>query len=111
VLATESQDGRARLWDVDNGRELRATQPREGYVESVAFHPDGKLLAYGLRGGSAWLWDTVSGSELMIAATTTSNVSFSADGRWLAFSARDGSIHLWDAIARRDGPVLLYPLD
>ena len=80
VLATGSQDGKTRLWDVETGRELLSATTRPSYIETLAFHPNGTLLAYAGRDSAVWLWDTTARSERMIAPVTTSNIAFSPDG-------------------------------
>jgi WD40 repeat protein len=53
-LATGSQDGTVRLWDVATGQEVLALRP--GTAESLAFSPDGKCLAawIGVSGVTVW---------------------------------------------------------
>jgi len=109
VLATGSQDGKTRLWEVETGRELLSATTRPSYVETLAFHPGGVLLAYGGRDSVVWLWDTSTRSERMIAPITTSNISFSPDGRWLAFAELDTSVHLWNVTDAREAPALPFP--
>jgi WD40 repeat protein len=45
TLASASEDGTVRLWDVATGRPLGPPLKGRGDVESVAFSPDGKTLA------------------------------------------------------------------
>lgn len=49
-----------RLWEVEPGKEKAALELRR--AESVAFSPDGKLLASG-GGRTAKLWDVITGKE------------------------------------------------
>jgi WD40 repeat protein len=66
TLASGSNDGAVKLWDVATGRE-RATllnpffagRPEKGRfrVESLAFTPDGRTLASGSYDGRIRLWD------------------------------------------------------
>ncbi|NLS93318.1 MAG: protein kinase [Planctomycetaceae bacterium] len=73
---------------------------------SVAFSPDGKLIATG--GGSDWnlkLWDGTTGKKLAELGGHKSHiccVDFSSDGRWLLTAGgRDGTAILWDVAARK----------
>jgi WD40 repeat protein len=43
-LATSSNDGTARLWDVETGEELCTLTGHTQAVFDVAFSPDGRLL-------------------------------------------------------------------
>ena len=72
-------------------------------LTTVAFHPDGHLLAAGAADGSIKLFD-VTGSQLMHtfpaptgAASPVTALSFSENGTWMA-SANEGqtSVMVWD---------------
>lgn len=106
VLATGSQDGIARLWDIESGRVLSSTAPRSSYIETVVFQPHGTLLAYGVRDGEVWLWDPAQRTERRIVRSAQGNVCFSGDGRWLIYGVPGGLVQLWDVAAGRNGPVL-----
>ena len=103
-------DWSLRLWDVRT-REIR--QRFEGYAASVAFSPDGRMLASGAlfpdfrryftqqADGYApvRLWDADTGKflrELKAHKGTVFSVAFSLDGSMLASGSRDKTICLWD---------------
>ena len=54
LLATASQDGTARLWDLATGDCLRTIT---GPILDVAFSPDGTLLATASLDNTARLWN------------------------------------------------------
>jgi WD40 repeat protein/predicted Ser/Thr protein kinase len=73
-------------------------------VYSIAYSPDGTLLAFGLHGGAVSLWERKSGRKLFgdkqAHAEVTATVEFSPDGKWLA-SCGTQTIQLWHV--QRDG--------
>ncbi len=72
-----------------------------GYVYSVSFNPDGRLLASGGGDNTIKLWDVETGHELKTLQGHSGyvySVSFSPDGRLLASGSGSGdyTIKLWD---------------
>jgi len=70
-----------------------------GSVRSVAFSPDGKLLATGDSDGIVRLWEASSGRELLTCKEHTNvveSVAFSPSGKILASGSYDKTIRLWD---------------
>ncbi len=101
----------ARFWQQEpDGVDVR--DPRSGdrlvrlrtdrSVSSVAFSPDGGLLAGGQDNGSTFVWATDGwarvGRPLSLGRgeRETLGVAFSPDGRTLASSHNDGTVVLWD---------------
>jgi dipeptidyl aminopeptidase/acylaminoacyl peptidase len=91
---------------------------RAGWVKSVAFSPDGRLLLAGAAGGigerGAFLWQ-LGGAESGIhldqhARGYTRAVAFAPDGKRIATAADDGSIGLWDTSVLVP-PVILNEAD
>ncbi len=77
---------------------------------SVAFSPDGALLASSGEKGDLKLWDVRSGLELRALSGHTDAVqavAFTPDGKTLASASRDGSIRLWDVASGRQKKALL----
>jgi WD40 repeat protein len=70
------------------------------YTRSVAFSPDGRLLASGLLSGGIRVWEVSTGlSVLQLAGhlASVNSVAFSPNSRWLASASRDKTVKLWDA--------------
>lgn len=88
-----------RMIDSDNARELWR-RPRDNYAFlSVAFRPDGKLIATGSQDTSIRLWDAANGNEIAILRGHkgyVDAVAFSPNGGNILSWARDGQLILWD---------------
>jgi len=104
-IATGSGDGAVRLWSVTDGRlRLLHTLPAgrdTNWVNSVAFSPDGGLLAAAGRDRQVRLWD-VSGAEPREAHESLTGypsyvnaVAFDADGGRLGVAGSSGIVQTW----------------
>ena len=51
-----SCEGAVSLWDIETGRRLRTLSHGAGAALPVAFSPDGRFLACGVRGGHVVVW-------------------------------------------------------
>jgi len=83
----------------DDFHRHHAIDPRD-YVRSVAFSPDGRLLAAGFLSAGVKVWEASTG--VLIYALSghlagVNSVAFSPDTQWLASGSRDRTIKLWDA--------------
>jgi WD40 repeat protein len=67
-------------------------------VSSVAFSPDGRLLASGSWDERVKIWEVASGRLLHTLSghsSFVSSVAFSPDGRLLASGSRDNTVKIW----------------
>lgn len=111
LLATGAEGRTVRLWDIASGKELVELQrkrPSEGgypqFVTSLAFSPDGRLLAGG-DGSALRIWEVSSGAEVLARLALRGWVTalgFSPEGRMLAAGIADGTVVLWDLASRKD---------
>lgn len=101
LLASASDDGTARLWEVAGGRCLTTLTGHSDRVGAVAFHPDGALLATGSNDRTIKLWEVVTGRCLATLeghtqAVSTLAFSSAAALPLLASGSSDHSIKLWE---------------
>jgi WD40 repeat protein len=99
-------DGRTLA--VDTGGEVRLCEPfggerahlegsLPGSIKTLAFSPDGRLVAAASRGG-LWVWAVPTG-RLLLTLThgkTVESLVFSPDGRWLASAGEGHTALVWD---------------
>ena len=61
LLATASEDGNARVWNIATGQPVTPVLKRAAPVLHVAFSPDGRQLASSSWGAGVYLWDLSPG--------------------------------------------------
>ena len=89
------------LKDMINNRDIPLLKTVTGpnSVDSVAFSPNGKILAFGSRDNTIRLCNVESGKELKTLTGHSNHiysVVFSQNGEILASGSRDRTIKLWD---------------
>ena len=113
LMASGLADGTVRLWNVADPAHPRPlgqplpSGPGTGFgpavVLSVAFSPDGHMLASSDNGGTTQLWDVADPArprplgQIPLGSYTIDSLAFSLDGHTLAGGdASSGTVWLWD---------------
>jgi WD40 repeat protein len=98
LLATASQDGTVRLWQVADGSAQAVLRAHTGGVWDCAFSSDGALLATTGDDRTVRLWQVTTGAPLDVLTGHTdwvTSCAFSPDGTLLATTSADGTTRLW----------------
>lgn len=93
-------EGAISLWSLETNQLIGSPISHYASVMSVAFSPDGKILAWGDRFKTVILWDIAASRRLQEPLSghglSINSVAFSPDGKVLASGSDDGTIILWD---------------
>ncbi|WP_339385303.1 WD40 repeat domain-containing protein [Aetokthonos hydrillicola] len=111
ILASGNEDSTVKLWDARTNQQLKmitssagsaiTLQGHTGWVSSVAFSPDGTMLASASSDQTLKLWDVLQGKCLKTLLGHTrwiSSVAFSPDETTLASCSGDSTLRLWNIL-------------
>jgi WD40 repeat protein/serine/threonine protein kinase len=104
-LASSSDDGSVRLWDVATGQQLKCLALKKMDLPCVAFSPDGARLAVGCGDGTVRVLDAAGLQELSALTGNAGRVGglrFSPDGARLVTISAGGRLKTWDLTAARE---------
>ena len=112
-VSTVNGDTAVRLWNMAAHRQIGRPIRGVGSVAAVAFSPNGKILATGGYGQTAFLWNAQShrrigeGMSIGSGFSLAQAVAFSPNGKTLAIAAGD-KVQLWNVATQQpDGAVII----
>jgi WD40 repeat protein len=101
VLATSGADRRICFWRVaTDGKTQSVSDPLPAVIHTLAYSPNGRLLAAGGFADSVWLFDAEQGKlirELPAPGVDIRTIVFSPNGTRMAAAGRAGLVRIWDA--------------
>jgi WD40 repeat protein len=99
-------------WDVKTGKQVRRFGGLRDKIRSLAYSPDGRLVAAASRDGRIILWDARTGKDRLHIMAHPANTDapfissphlvFSPDGQTLASASTDGTIRFWDVTTAKE---------
>jgi WD40 repeat protein len=98
--------GRVILWDLSTGTQLNSEERIHAQVTALAFSPDGRTLAIGVKSGKIYFWAVDGKTEpqetLRSHKAAVYTLAFSPDGRTLVSGSNDGTVRLWHTATRME---------
>nr|WP_242030487.1 MULTISPECIES: hypothetical protein [unclassified Coleofasciculus] len=86
------------MWQPSTGKEICTLTSHSNGVSSVAFSPDGQILASGSWDKTIKIWQPGTGKQISTLtghSNGVSSVAFSPDGQLLASGSGDNTIKIW----------------
>jgi WD40 repeat protein len=102
-----------RVWEVETGKQGLGVKGHTGVALSVAWSPDGRLLATGGSDRLVQLWEPATGKVLFSlrghTGTTVHSLAFSPDGKRLLSAAADRTARMWSTATGQEVLPLHHP--
>lgn len=98
TLATASEDGTIRFWDVETGELYRTLFRHFDKVTCISWSPDGHTFASGSEDKSIIFWDLDSSlifRQSREHSSSVHSIDWSPEGKLIASGSGDGYIMLW----------------
>lgn len=99
-LLASGQGTSVHVWDVDSQRHVALVRGPTKQVQTVAFSPDGALIAAGDLAGELWIWrlaDSALLQRIQAHPHFINRIAFIPQRNWLASVGDTASLRVWDA--------------
>src|SRR5262249_54339446 len=99
IMATASRDRTVKLWDLENGHELRTYYGHGDSIRRVIFSNDGRMIASAGAERDIRLWDPATSKDIRIVkgqGTYVTSIAFSRDDKTLVVANDDKAVRLYD---------------
>lgn len=118
-LVTGSYDNTLKLWNTDNGKEIRTFSLHTNFIRSVFFSPDEKHILTSSGDNRAHVYDIASGQllvEIVIDKDRLFKACYSPDGSKILTMNDRSEIAVWNAengekigVYKKDYSATIYP--
>ncbi len=108
-IITAGEDGKARIWDAENGQELMVLSGHTDVVWHTEWNVTGTRIVTTSRDNTARIWDGETGQELLILSGHTGPVAYA---EWnqrstaVITASWDFTARLWDAVTGQEIEVI-----
>jgi centriolar protein POC1 len=97
-VASGSDDGKSKLWDLRSKRLLQHYDAHDDSVTKISFHPNGKYLISASSDSTIKIWDVRMGNILFTLYGhdgPVSAINFSSCGDYFATGGEDTIVNVW----------------
>ncbi|MDQ6992615.1 MAG: caspase family protein [Mariprofundus sp.] len=104
-IAAGCSDGSISIFDFEQGKISNSFKAHKGKVLSIAFSPNGKILATAGEDSTIWLWNTKFGDKMGYLKGHTgkvNSISFGPRGEVLYSAGEDKTIRFWDIQGKKE---------
>jgi len=112
IVTARHRDGLARVWNADDGEELRTLggHDRRG-ADYAEFTPDGKrIVTAGSMSGDVRVWNADTGEEIRVLRVPgLTGTALSPDGKFIVTRSGDNTIRFWNADDGKEHAALRLP--